>query len=65
MKTVAHALLAALLMLLFIGAAQARPIVLEEATTLPSPPGPAWTFLGRIGVAIDLNYALVLAERAI
>jgi hypothetical protein len=61
MKSLRYAVFA----LLLVGVAQARPIVLEEVATLPAPPGPAWTFLGRIGVAIDLNYALVLAERAI
>jgi len=65
MKTLAHIVLWALLTLVLNGAALARPIVLEEVSTLPPPPGPAWTFLGRTGVAMDLNYALVLAERAI
>lgn len=65
MKTLAHVVLWTVLTLVLNGAAHARPIVLEEMTTLPAPPGPAWTFLGRRGVAIDLDYALVLAERAI
>ena len=65
MKSLAHFVLGAALTLVLNGAALARPIVLEEVTTLPAPPGPAWTFLGRKGVAVDLSYALVLAERPI
>ncbi len=55
----------ALIALSLVGAAHARPIVLEETATLPVPPGPAWANFGRYGVAIDQNYAVVLGERIV
>jgi hypothetical protein len=48
--------------LVLMSVAHARPVVLEEAAILPSP-DPSWTYLGRFGVAIDGDYALVSAER--
>ncbi len=48
--------------LLFMSMAHARPVVLEEVATL-SPPDASWTYLGRFGVAIDGDFALVSAER--
>jgi hypothetical protein len=53
---------AAVCALLFAGTAFAHPVVLEEVATL-SPPDPSWQDLGRIGVAIDGDFALVTAER--
>jgi hypothetical protein len=50
------------LALVFMGVAHARPVILEEVATL-SPPDASWTYLGRFGVAIDGDFALVSAER--
>jgi hypothetical protein len=46
----------------FMGLSQARPVVIEQVATL-TPPDPSWTFFGRIGVAIDGDFALVSGER--
>jgi hypothetical protein len=43
---------------------QARPDVHEEVATLPAPTDQAWQYLGRFGVAIDGDWALVSAQRA-
>ena len=48
--------------LVFMSAAHARPVVLEEVAILP-PPNTFWRYLGRFGVAIDGDFALVSAER--
>ena len=55
---------AALFALLFVGAAFARPVVLEEVATLSPPPDGTWDRLGRLGVAIDGEFALANAERS-
>jgi hypothetical protein len=49
-------------MVVFMGVAQGRPVVLEGVATLPSP-DPSWQYLGRFGMAIDGDFALVSAER--
>ena len=50
------------LVLTLAGAAQARPVVLEEVATLTRPDA-SWENFGRFGVAIDGDWALVSAER--
>lgn len=40
----------------------ARPVVVEETAVL-TPPDSSWTYFGRVGVAIDGDYALVSGER--
>src|SRR5919109_2955878 len=59
MKTLRLVLLTLVLPLL----AHARPVVLEESATFSPPPDISWEFLGRFGVAIDGDYALVSGER--
>jgi hypothetical protein len=53
----------AMLTFAFATLAHARPVVIEESTTLTRPDA-AWTF-GRFGVAIDGDYALVSGERVV
>jgi hypothetical protein len=60
MKSLRYALCA----LVFVCAAQARPIVIEEVSTL-APPDASWQYFGRFGVAIDGDWALVSGERVI
>ena len=56
------ALLFAAFALVCMSAPHARPVVLEELATL-TPPDSSWKYLGRFGVAIDGDFALVSAER--
>ena len=48
--------------LVLVSVAHARPVVLEEVAIL-APPDTSWRYLGRFGVAIDGDFALVSAER--
>jgi hypothetical protein len=56
------AFLVAAFALVCMSAAHARPVVLEEVAVL-APPDTFWRYLGRFGVAIDGDFALVSAER--
>jgi hypothetical protein len=56
------ALLFAAFAIVFVSVAHTRPVVLEEVAIL-APPDTSWTYLGRFGVAIDGDFALVSAER--
>jgi hypothetical protein len=58
MKTLRFAVMA----FLFMSVTHARPVVLEESAIL-APPDSSWRYLGRFGVAIDGDFALVSAER--
>ena len=46
----------------FAGVTQARPIIVEESSSI-TPPDSSWEFFGRFGVAIDGDWALISGER--
>jgi hypothetical protein len=52
----------ALCALAVAGITQARPIIVEESAAITAPDA-SWEFLGRFGVAIDGDWALISGER--
>ena len=62
MNTFRLALCALALAYPLAGQGETRPLVIEESARI-TPPTSSWRYFGRYGVAIDGDYALVLAER--